>query len=148
MAQALRLKPGDIVFEVGTGSGYNAAVMSKIVSHVYSFEIIRPLAEWGKYNLESAGITNVSTYYADASEGLTEKAPFDAIVFTAAPPHIPEALKQQLKAGGKLIVPIGDNLQYLELHEKTGVDTFNIKRLIPVRFVPMTGKVLGKAQEY
>lgn len=140
MAQELKLNTNDIVFEVGTGSGYHAAVLSKLVSHVYSFEIIEPLAKWGMMNLESAGIKNVTTKIGDGYEGLPEKAPFDAIIFTAAPPVIPEPLKKQLKIGGRMILPIGDFYQHLELLLKTGENNFEMKRLISVRFVPMTGK--------
>lgn len=122
MTEKLKLKPNDIVLEIGTGSGYNAAVISKIVSHVYSFEIIEPLAQWAKENLKNAGIKNVTTIIGDGYEGLPEKAPFDAIIFTAAPPAIPEPLKQQLKIGGRLIVPMGNFTQHLILLEKTSLN--------------------------
>ena len=140
MAQELKLGPDDIVMEVGTGCGYNAAVLSKIVKHVYSLEIIEWLAGLAKDNLRRAGIENVTSRYGDGYQGWPEKAPFDAAVLTAAPPAIPEPLKQQLKVGGRLLAPVGTKQQKLVLLEKTGKDFFNEKTLLLVSFVPMTGE--------
>lgn len=140
MAQALKLVPGAVVMEVGTGCGYNAAVLSRIASHVYSIEIIEWLADLAKENLEKAGIENVTTRYGDGYKGWPEKAPFDAMILTAAPPAIPEPLKQQLKVGGKLLAPVGKAIQHLVLLEKTGEDSFKERRLLPVQFVSMTGE--------
>jgi protein-L-isoaspartate(D-aspartate) O-methyltransferase len=140
MAQELKLNPGDIVMEVGTGCGYNAAVLSRIASHVYSVEIVEWLAELAKENLPKAGIYNVSTRVGDGYKGWPEKAPFDAIVLTAATAGIPLPLKQQLKVGGRLLAPVGEISQHLLLLEKTGEDSFSEKVLLPVKFVPMTGK--------
>lgn len=141
MAQELKLAPGAVVMEVGTGCGYNAAVLSRIASHVYSLEIIEWLTSMAKENLEKAGIKNVTARYGDGYKGWPEKAPFDAIILTAAPPAIPGPLKQQLKAGGKLLAPVGETSQKLVLLEKTGEDnSFNEKTLLPVSFVPMTGE--------
>lgn len=137
MAQELKLRPEDIVLEVGTGSGYNAAVLSKIVSHVYSIEIIEWLAEFAKENIKKAGIVNITCRHGDGYEGWPEKGPFDAIILTAAPPEIPEALKQQLKIGGKLLAPVGEYIQYLTLIQRICEDEFSEKRLLPVQFVPM-----------
>ncbi|MFO8145793.1 MAG: protein-L-isoaspartate(D-aspartate) O-methyltransferase [Gillisia sp.] len=140
MAQELKLKPDDIVLEIGTGCGYNAAVMSKLVSHVYSIEVIEWLAEYAKENLETAGIENISTRWGDGYKGWPEEAPFDAIILTAAPPAIPEPLKEQLKIGGRLLAPVGVTRQSLNLLTRTGKDTFIEKELILVSFVPMTGR--------
>ncbi len=140
MAQELKLKPDDIVLEIGTGCGYNAAVMSKLVKHVYSIEVIEWLAEYAKENLDAAGIENISTRWGDGYKGWPEEAPFDAIVLTAAPPAIPGPLKQQLKIGGRLLAPVGVNRQSLNLLKRTGQKTFIGKELILVSFVPMTGE--------
>ena len=140
MAQELKLQPDDIVLEIGTGCGYNAAVISKIVKKVYSIEVIDWLAEYAKKNLAAAGITNVTTRLGDGFKGWPEKAPFDAIMLTAAPPAIPAPLKQQLKIGGRLLAPVGINRQSLTLVERTGQNTFKEKELILVSFVPMTGR--------
>lgn len=140
MAQELKLEPGAVVMEIGAGCGYNAAVLSRIVSHVYSIEIIEWLADLAKENIEKAGIENVTVRCGDGYQGWPERAPFDAIILTAAPPAIPQPLKQQLKVGGKLLTPIGTNIQHLVLLEKTGEGSFKEKTLLPVQFVPMTGK--------
>lgn len=144
MAQELNLNPEDRVLEIGTGCGYNAAVLSKIVTHVYSIEIIEWLAELAKENLKKAGIQNVSCRCGDGYQGWPEEAPFEAITLTAAPPEIPEPLMQQLKIGGRILAPVGESIQNLKLIEKTGADTFRQKVLLPVKFVPMT----GDAQKY
>lgn len=140
MAQELKLKPDDIVLEIGTGCGYNAAVMSKLVKHVYSIEVIEWLAEYAKENLAATGIENISTRYGDGYKGWPEEAPFDAIALTAAPPAIPGPLKQQLKIGGRLLAPVGVTRQSLNLLERTGQETFKEKELLLVSFVPMTGE--------
>jgi protein-L-isoaspartate(D-aspartate) O-methyltransferase len=139
MAQELKLKSEDIVLEIGSGSGYNAAVLSKIVSHIYSIEIIEWLAHAAKENLKKTNIENVTIRHGDGYKGWPEKAPFDVIILTAAPPVIPELLKKQLKIGGKLLAPVGKYQQHLVLLEKNGEDNFREKRLLPVQFVPMTG---------
>ena len=139
MAQALELDPTDKVMEVGTGCGYNAAVLSRIVSHVYSVEIIEWLSQLAKENLSKTEFKNISVKYGDGYEGWPENAPFDKIILTASPPKIPEPLKNQLKTGGKLLAPVGRKVQNLILLNKTGENTFEEKKLHPVRFVPMTG---------
>jgi len=140
MAQELKAGGGDIILEVGAGCGYNAAVLSKIVSHVYSIEIIEWLAELAAGNLRKAGIENVTTRFGDGYQGWPEHAPFDGITLTAAPPYVPEPLKQQLKIGGRLLAPVGIRSQKLMLLEKTEEDKFKEKQLLLVSFVPMTGK--------
>lgn len=140
MAQSLGLHPDDRLLEVGTGCGYNAAVLSRLVNHVYSIEIIEWLAQLSGENLKGAGISNVSTCNGDGYRGWAEHAPFDKIMVTAAAPHIPEPLKKQLNTGGKILVPVGTSFQNLVLLIKINEDVFEEQRLIPVRFVPMTGK--------
>ncbi|MDX5480901.1 MAG: protein-L-isoaspartate(D-aspartate) O-methyltransferase [Hymenobacteraceae bacterium] len=144
MAQALRLQPGDVVLEIGTGCGYNAAVLSRIVSHVYSIEVVEWLANQAKSNLQKAGIRNVTTRHGDGYGGWPEEAPFDAIILTACPPAVPEPLKLQLKVGGRLLAPVGRFMQHLMLIHRTGKDFFEDKKLLPVEFVPMTGEAQKK----
>ncbi len=138
MAQTLDLNPDDRVLEVGSGCGYNSAILSRLVSHVYSVEIVEWLAEIARKNLTRANIPNVSVRFGDGMQGWPEEAPFDKIMLTAAAPGISEPLKKQLKTGGKILAPITDTFQKLMLIEKKGVDDFKQRDLIHVRFVPMT----------
>lgn len=140
MAQALDLRPNDVVLEIGTGCGYNAAVLSRIVSHVYSIEVIEWLADLAYDNLREVGYRNITTRHGDGYKGWPEEAPFDGIVLTAAPPAIPEPLKLQLKTGGRLLAPVDTGVQQLVLLERTGKDFFEDTPLLPVQFVPMTGE--------
>ncbi|MDX1705571.1 protein-L-isoaspartate(D-aspartate) O-methyltransferase [Pseudidiomarina sp.] len=140
MAQALQLNPDDKVLEIGTGCGYNAAVLSRLAKQVYSIEIIEWLAELAKKNLAKTDIDNIETRYGDGYEGWPEEAPFDAIELTAAPAKIPGTLKNQLKIGGKLLAPVGKQEQELVLVERISEDEFKETKLLLVRFVPMTGK--------
>lgn len=140
MAQELKLNPEDKVLEIGTGCGYNAAVLSRLAGHVYSIEIVEWLADLARENLEKTGIKNISTRKADGFKGWPEEAPFDAVILTAAPASIPEPLKEQLKEGGRLLTPVGTSVQRLILLEKTGKNLFKEENLLPVSFVPMTGK--------
>ena len=140
MAQELRLKAGDTVLEIGAGCGYNAAILSRIASKVYSIEIIEWLAELALENLRNAGVENATTRFGDGYQGWQEKAPFDGITLTAAPPYIPEPLKQQLKIGGRMLAPVGIRSQKLVLLEKTEEEKFREKQLLLVSFVPMTGR--------
>lgn len=140
MAQELKLTPGDKVLEIGTGCGYNAAVLSRIASHVYSLEIIEWLVDLAKENFLKAGIDNVSIRFGDGYKGWPEEAPFDAITLTAAPPQIPEPLKRQLKIGGRLLAPVGLHSQKLVLVERTGKEAFRESMNLPVQFVPMIGE--------
>ncbi|MCC8361414.1 protein-L-isoaspartate(D-aspartate) O-methyltransferase [Salinimicrobium sediminilitoris] len=140
MAEQLQLKKDEKVLEVGTGCGYNAAVISRLTNHVYSVEIIKWLADLAKENLVKTNYDNITTKHGDGYSGWEEVAPFDAIFLTAAPPTIPKPLKEQLKVGGRLLAPVGRLNQKLVMLYKTGEDTFEKKNLLPVRFVPMTGK--------
>ena len=145
MTAALDLEAGDRVLEVGTGSGYQAAVLAEIVEEVYTIEIVEPLARESGERLERLGYTNVHVRAGDGYRGWPEQAPFDAIIVTAAAPRIPELLKEQLASGGRLIIPVGDDLQELRLVTRHG-DRFEEKSVLPVRFVPMTGEVREKVR--
>lgn len=138
MAQVLGFEQDDRVLEVGSGCGYNAAVISRMASEVYSVEIIEWLAETAKENIAKTGIKNVFVKYDDGYNGWPERAPFDKIILTAAAPHVPDALKEQLKPGGMLLAPVADTYQKLMLLVKTGENTFATEELIQVRFVPLT----------
>lgn len=127
------------VLEIGAGSGYQAAVLAEIVDHVYTVEIIPQLAEWAEERLKLAGYENVSVKHADGYHGWEEHGPFDAIVVTAAAPHIPPPLVEQLKDGGRMIIPVGSRFrtQQLILVEKKDGD-ITTRNILPVRFVPFT----------
>jgi len=141
MTDLLRVDPGDKVFELGTGSGYQAAVLSRLVNEVHSMEIIPELAERAESNLARAGCDNVRVYQGDAYYGLKEEAPFDAIVVTAAAGHIPPPLVKQLKAGGRMVLPVGSPFltQQLTLVRKNSDGSIATEHLLPVSFVPLTG---------
>jgi len=136
MTEAARLSGNDRVLEIGTGSGYQAAVLAEIAKEVYSIEIIQPLAESAAHKLRELGYKNIFVRYGDGYEGWPEHAPFDVIIVTAAPLATPQKLIEQLKIGGRMIIPIGSIFQ--ELYEiiktPTGIEK---RQLIPVRFVPM-----------
>ncbi len=140
MTEALGLRGGETVLEVGTGSGYQAAVLAEIAGRVFTIEIVAPLAESAAATLRSLGYLNVEVRAGDGYAGWPEAAPFDAIMVTAAAPRIPEPLKQQLKDGGRLVLPLGEDWQELVVVTRRG-GRFEEKRVLPVRFVPMTGKV-------
>lgn len=139
MAEALKLTKESKVLEVGSGCGYNAAVLSRLASKVYSIEIIEWLAEKAQNNIEKLNLDNVHIKFGDGYKGWPDKGPFDAIIITAAPSTIPEPLKEQLKIGGKLLAPVGTIRQELILLEKVAHRKYRQKNLMPVRFVPMTG---------
>ena len=138
------IEPGhdDIVLEIGTGSGYQAAILAKLVQHVYSIEIIKPLADEATARLARLGYVNVTTKLGDGYYGWEEHAPFDAIVVTAASSHIPPSLVRQLRPGGRMIIPVGSPFmtQQLLLLEKTKDDEIITRQIAPVLFVPLTGK--------
>ncbi len=140
MTELARVKPGDRVLEVGTGSGYQAAILAEMGAEVFSIEIVEPLAKRAKKTLDALGYgKRVEVRHGDGYAGWEAHAPFDAIVVTAAPPKIPEPLKQQLKVGGHLVIPVGDYFQRLEVVTRT-TEGFRDRSVAPVRFVPMTGK--------
>ena len=140
MSELASVKPGDTVLEVGTGSGYQAAVLAEMGVKVFSIEIVEPLAKRAKATLDELGYgTRVTVRHGDGYAGWPEHAPFDAIVVTAAPPKIPKPLKEQLKVGGRLVIPVGKHYQSLLRVTRTK-EGFREEPVIPVRFVPMTGK--------
>ena len=143
MTEALALRGGEKVLEIGTGSGYQAAVLAEIADSVFSIEILKPLADRASAQLSALGYKNVCVRCGDGYKGWPDHAPFDAIIVTAAPDHIPQPLKDQLKIGGRMIIPVGARYQELLLITKTEKG-FEEKRLLPVRFVPMTGEAQEK----
>lgn len=136
MTELARVQPDDVVLEVGTGSGYQAAVLAHLARHVYSVEVVEELAREAAPLLARLGHDNVTVRHGDGYAGWPEHAPFDAIVVTAAPPEIPAALRKQLKVGGRLIVPVGVTDQELRVIERTD-SGYRETSLMPVRFVPM-----------
>ncbi|MCM2256452.1 MAG: protein-L-isoaspartate(D-aspartate) O-methyltransferase [Vicinamibacteria bacterium] len=140
MTEAAGITAGERVLEIGTGSGYQAAVLARIAARVFSIEIVTPLAEEARQRLAALGCTNVSVRAGDGYAGWPEHAPFDAIVVTAAAPRLPEPLLAQLADGGRLVIPVGDELQEILIVTRRG-DRYDQSRSLPVRFVPMTGAV-------
>jgi len=143
MTEALKLDPNDKVLEIGTGSGYQAAVCAEIAKEVYTIEIVEGLAKSAKECLKKLGYPNVFVKAGDGYFGWPEKAPFDAIIGTAAAGRIPPPLLAQLKPGGRMILPTGSayGFQYLVLITKDDKGNLSRRRVMPVRFVPMTGEV-------
>jgi len=143
MTQLLDPKPGQKVLEVGTGSGYQAAVLAEIVGEVYTIEIIESLGKRAQTLLGSLGYKNIHVRIGDGYKGWPEAAPFDGIIVTAAPDHIPQPLVDQLKEGGRLVIPVGTGDQHLQVIVKKR-DGVEVLPGIGVRFVPMTGEALDK----
>lgn len=140
MTSLLNLEKGDKVLEVGTGTGYHAAVLSRIAREVYSVEIVPAVASQAGKRLNTLGYHNVEVRAGDGYQGLPSKAPFDAILLSAAPRHIPKPLIDQLRVGGKMVVPVGGFFQDLLVITKAA-DGIETRTIIPVRLSPMTGKV-------
>ncbi len=140
MTQTLKVESGDKVLEIGTGSGYQAAVLAEITSNVYTIEIIPELAKRAKETLSEVGYNEVTIRQGDGYYGWKEKGPWDAIVVTAAAEHVPPPLVQQLKEGGRMCIPVGSRFgtQYLLLVTKNEKGHVNTRNLMPVRFVPLT----------
>jgi protein-L-isoaspartate(D-aspartate) O-methyltransferase len=139
MTDLLDPKPGDRVLEVGTGSGYQAAILAELVAKVYTIEIIEPLGRRARERLEQLGYRNIEVRIGDGYNGWPEAAPFDSIVVTAAPAEVPKPLIDQLKPGGRMVIPAGSyEGQHLLVVEKRPDGTSTTKRTLPVRFVPLT----------
>ncbi len=149
MTEILQLEAGDKVLEIGTGSGYQAAVLAEITSQVYTIEIIEELAVQASERLQRLGYTGVRTTQGDGYYGWKEYAPFDAIIVTAAAGHIPPPLLRQLKPGGRMVIPVGGvyEVQSLMLVRKTSGGEVRTERLMPVRFVPFRGAAQQKSGE-
>ncbi len=141
MTEALELSPGDRVLEIGTGSGYAAAVLSRIVTEVHTVERIAGLAAAARERLHRLFYTNILIHVGDGSLGLPEHAPYDAIVVTAGAPEIPHPLMEQLAIGGRLVVPVGHNLTFQTLIRvrRVGRDDYRRESLMAVMFVPLIG---------
>jgi protein-L-isoaspartate(D-aspartate) O-methyltransferase len=145
MTEVLDPKPGDRVFEVGTGSGYQSAILSRLVKEVYSVEIHRPLGERAARVHKELGYSNIHTRVGDGYEGWPDAAPFDAIIVTCAPQKIPKPLIEQLKEGGRMVIPLGERFTQ-SVHLVIKQDGKLIDReLKPTLFVPMTGRALEEA---
>ncbi|HER08051.1 MAG TPA: protein-L-isoaspartate(D-aspartate) O-methyltransferase [Bacteroides sp.] len=142
MTELLELEPDHKVLEIGTGSGYQAAVLAELCSEVYTIEIIPPLGRRAAALLEELGYDNVMVRIGDGYEGWPEYAPFDRIVVTCAPDDIPQPLVDQLIPGGRIVIPVGkaNQIQYLVVVTKDENGRIRQQRQYPVRFVPMTGK--------
>jgi protein-L-isoaspartate(D-aspartate) O-methyltransferase len=141
MTDLMKLEPGDRVLEIGTGSGYQAAVLAELVQQVYSIEIISELARSARDVLDRLGYEQVKTRVGDGYYGWQERAPFDAIIVTAAADHVPPPLIKQLKTGGHMLIPVGSRFMTQQLILVTkGDDGITTRLLLPVRFVPLTGE--------
>jgi len=140
MTQVLELKQGDSVLEIGTGSGYQAAVLAELTDKVYSIEIVEPLARSARETLDKLGYSQVHTRIGDGYRGWQEHAPYDAIIVTAAPNHVPQPLVDQLALGGRMVIPVGAYYQELMLLKKDPEGNMTREGVIPVVFVPMTGE--------
>ncbi len=140
MTEALGLEGGGTVLEIGTGSGYQAAILAEIADTVYTIEILPELAGRARAILDTLGYRNVRVRVGDGFFGWPAHAPFDGIIVTAAAPRVPEPLIEQLAIGGRVVIPVGGRYQDLEIYEKTGAGLVLLST-VPVRFVPMTGKV-------
>jgi len=146
MSEILEPRPTDRFLEIGTGSGYQAAVLSRLVQEVFTIEIVEPLARRAAIDLERIGCANVVVRLGDGSQGWPEAAPFDAIMVTCAPDNVPRPLANQLKDGGRMIIPVGPiDHQELVLLGKRGT-RLDKTDVLPVRFVPMTGQAQRHSQ--
>ncbi|WP_447971472.1 protein-L-isoaspartate(D-aspartate) O-methyltransferase [Nitrospira sp. M1] len=139
MTEALQLQPENRVLEIGTGSGYQTAVLAHVVSQVFSIEIVEPLAQRAERILKDLGCNTVTVKVGDGYQGWPEEAPFKAIILTAAPDHVPQSLLEQLEIGGRLVLPVGSDPQSLVLIHRTQ-EGYTRTELLAVSFVPMTGQ--------
>jgi protein-L-isoaspartate(D-aspartate) O-methyltransferase len=141
MTDLMRVEPHHVVLEIGTGSGYQAAILSELARSVCTIEIVAPLASEAERRLQQGGYTRVQAIVGDGYYGWQECGPFDSIIVTAAASHVPPPLVRQLKPGGRIVIPVGAAFltQYLMLVEKKADETLVTKQILPVRFVPLTG---------
>ena len=147
MTEKLQLKPTDRVLEIGTGSGYQAAILAELAREVYTIEIVAPLGKRAQTTLQRLGYKNIHVKIGDGYEGWPEEAPFDAVIVTCAPEHVPRPLIDQTREGGRVIIPVGaadSQLLYL-LEKKAG--RLQQRAVLPVRFVPMTGEAERKPSQ-
>jgi protein-L-isoaspartate(D-aspartate) O-methyltransferase len=144
MTELVQPSPNKRVLDIGTGSGYQAAVLAKLCKQVDSIEIVEPLANQARKRLTALGYANVNVRYGDGYRGWPEIAPFDIIVVAAAPDHVPQALVDQLAPGGRLVIPVGQSSQELLLIEKDLRGSIQRREVLPVTFVPMTGQAQNK----
>jgi protein-L-isoaspartate(D-aspartate) O-methyltransferase len=142
MTDLLEVQPEHVVLEIGTGSGYQAAVLAQLVQRVFSVEVIGALAEQARAALAAEGIGNVEVQVGDGAAGWPEHAPFDAVIVTAVAPHVPPALFSQLRAPGRMVIPLGTpkGEQQLVLVEKSVAGKLERRNVLPVAFVPLTGR--------
>ena len=142
MTENLKLEPSHKVLEIGTGSGYQAAVLSELCDHVYTIEIVDELANESAERLGRLGFNNITVRSGDGYKGWPEEAPFDRIMVTAAPEEIPELLTEQLAEGGVMVIPVGKQyeIQYLWVITKETSGSIKKEKILPVRFVPMISK--------
>jgi protein-L-isoaspartate(D-aspartate) O-methyltransferase len=138
MTQCLDPQPGDKILEIGCGSGYQAAVLAELVREVHSVEIVQPLAQAASERLQAMGYANIHVHAGDGYRGWPEEAPYDGIIVTAAPDHVPQLLKDQLAAGARLVIPVGEYYQRLQIITRTHAG-FVEESILDVRFVPMIG---------
>ncbi len=141
MTGLLRMKPGAKVLEIGTGSGYQAAVLAGLAARAFTIEIIEPLGRLARERLTRLGYGNVEVRIGDGYYGWEEHAPFDAIIITATASHMPPSLVRQLKPGGRMVIPVGERflVQFLTVVEKHPDGSVTMREILPVRFVPLTG---------
>jgi len=145
MTEAAHLTPGKRVLEIGTGSGYQTAVLAELGAEVYSIEIVEPLAQRSHALLARLGYTKLHLRIGDGYRGWPDAAPFDAIIVTAAPREVPQPLVAQLAVGGRLVIPVGDQAQTLRVIERGAGGGTTSETLLDVRFVPMTGESAGSS---
>jgi protein-L-isoaspartate(D-aspartate) O-methyltransferase len=140
MTELLDIQPSDRILEIGTGSGYESAVLSRLCRHVYSIEILPGMARRAEERLRALGCTNVSVRIGDGYGGWPDEAPFDGIVVSAAPRTIPPALLDQLAPNGRMVIPVGDFFQELKVFARDARGEVTERSVLPVRFVPMSGE--------